>query len=347
MVVVGELIGEGAAREEAVVGETPNLAARLQALAEPGTVVIAERTRQLVGGLFDLEDLGRQALKGFAGPVRAWRVGGIGHAEGRFEALRGAALTPLVGREQELALLLDRWARARDGEGQVVLLSGEPGIGKSRLVRALRERLADEPHTPLSYQCSPHHTGSALWPVAEQIERAAGIRRDDPPEANLDRLEALLGQATADLATAVPLVAELLGLPAGDRHPPPDPSPQRRKARTARGPARTSSRASRRGGPSSPSSRTRTGSTRARRSCSTSWSSGCASCRCCCSSPSGRSTAALGRPRPRHRALPEPPRPAAGGGAGRPARPASAACPTPSWRRSWPRPTACRCSSRS
>ena len=231
VVVVGELIGEGAAREEAVVGETPNLAARLQALAEPGTVVIAERTRQLVGGLFDLEDLGCQALKGFAEPVRAWRVGGIGHAEGRFEALRGAALTPLVGREQELALLLDRWARARDGEGQVVLLSGEPGIGKSRLVRALRERLADEPHTPLSYQCSPHHTGSALWPVAEQIERAAGIRRDDPPEANLDRLEALLGQATADLATAVPLVAELLGLPAGDRHPPPDPSPQRRKAR--------------------------------------------------------------------------------------------------------------------
>ena len=232
VVVVGELIGEGAAREEAVVGETPNLAARLQALAEPGTVVIAERTRQLVGGLFDLEDLGCQALKGFAEPVRAWRVGGIGHAEGRFEALRGAALTPLVGREQELALLLDRWARARDGEGQVVLLSGEPGIGKSRLVRALRERLADEPHTPLSYQCSPHHTGSALWPVAEQIERAAGIVRSDPPEANLDRLEALLGQATADLATAVPLVAELLGLPAGDRHPPPDPSPQRRKART-------------------------------------------------------------------------------------------------------------------
>ena len=232
LVVVGGISGEGSAREQTVAGETPNLAARLQALAEPGTVVIAERTRQLVGGLFELADLGAQALKGFAEPVRAWRVGGIGHLEGRFEALRGAALSPLVGREQELALLLDRWALARDGEGQVVLLSGEPGIGKSRLVRALRERLADEPHTPLSYQCSPHHTGSALWPMAEQLERAAGICRDDPPAANLDRLEALLGQATADAAAAVPLVAELLGLPAGERYPPPDPSPQRRKART-------------------------------------------------------------------------------------------------------------------
>jgi class 3 adenylate cyclase len=232
VVVVGDLIGEGAAREEAVVGETPNLAARVQALAEPGTVVIAERTRQLIGGLFELADLGMRALKGFAEPVRAWRVRGIGHAEGRFEALRGATLTPLVGREQELALLLDRWARAREGEGQVVLLSGEAGIGKSRLVRALRERLAAEPYTPLSYQCSPHHTGSALWPVAEQIERAAGIARDDQPEANLDRLENLLGRATADAAAAVPLVAELLGLPTGDRHPSPDPSPQRRKAKT-------------------------------------------------------------------------------------------------------------------
>ena len=294
VVVVGELIGEGAAREEAVVGETPNLAARLQALAEPGTVVIAERTRQLVGGLFDLDDLGCQALKGFAGPVRAWRVGGIGHAEGRFEALRGAALTPLVGREQELALLLDRWARARDGEGQVVLLSGEPGIGKSRLVRALRERLADEPHTPLSYQCSPHHTGSALWPVAEQIERAAGIRPRRPAR----------GQPRPAGGPARP----------GDGRASPRPSRSSpscwacRRATATRRPTRarsgarpgcsrscsTSSRASRRGGPSSPSSRTRTGSTRARRSCSTSWPSGCASCRCCCWSPSGRSTAAPG-----------------------------------------------------
>jgi class 3 adenylate cyclase len=293
VVVVGDLIGEGAAREEAVVGETPNLAARVQALAEPGTVVIAERTRQLIGGLFELADLGMRTLKGFAEPVRVWRVGGIGHAEGRFEALRGATLTPLVGREQELALLLDRWARAREGEGQVVLLSGEAGIGKSRLVRALRERLAAEPYTPLSYQCSPHHTGSALWPVAEQIERAAGIARDDQPEANLDRLENLLGRATADAAAAVPLVAELLGLPTGDRHPPSDPIPQRRKARTFEV-LLGSSRASRPSGRCSFSLRTRTGSTRARRSCSISRSSGCASCRCCCSSPSGRTTAALG-----------------------------------------------------
>ena len=173
--MVGELIGEGAAQEQTVVGETPNLAARLQALAAPGSVVISQATRRLVGGLFELADLGPQRLKGFAEPLAAWRVEGEGRAEGRFEALHGERLTPLVGREHELGILLERWAWAKDGDGQVVLLAGEPGIGKSRLVRALRERLGDEPHTPLSHYCSPYHTNSALHPVIALLERAARL----------------------------------------------------------------------------------------------------------------------------------------------------------------------------
>ena len=178
--MVGELIGEGAAQEQTVVGETPNLAARLQALAAPGSVVISQATRRLVGGLFELADLGPQRLKGFAEPLAAWRVEGEGRAEGRFEALHGERLTPLVGREHELGILLERWAWAKDGDGQVVLLSGEPGIGKSRVIRALRERLGDEPHTPLSHYCSPYHTNSALYPVIGLLERAARLRSRRP-----------------------------------------------------------------------------------------------------------------------------------------------------------------------
>ena len=217
--MVGELIGEGAAQEQTVVGETPNLAARLQALAEPGSVVISQATRRLLGGLFELTDLGPQRLKGFAEPLAAWRVEGEGRAEGRFEALHGERLTPLVGREHELGILLERWAWAKDGDGQVVLLSGEPGIGKSRVVRALRERLGDEPYTPLSHYCSPYHTNSALHPVIGLLERAARLDRDDPPEAQLARLEAALGRSSDRLDEVVPLLAALLGVPTGERYP--------------------------------------------------------------------------------------------------------------------------------
>jgi class 3 adenylate cyclase len=230
LVMVGELIGEGAAQEQAVVGETPNLAARLEALAEPGTVVIGPTTRRLVGGLFACEDLGAHELKGFAAPVRAWRVLGEGRAESRFEARRAGGLTPLVGREHELGLLLNRWERAK--EGQVVLLTGEPGIGKSRLTEALRERLAGEPHTPVTFHCSPHYQTSPLHPVIEQLERAAGFASDDMPDQKLDKLEALLAQATEDIREAAPLLAALLSLPAGDHYPPLDLSPQRRRERT-------------------------------------------------------------------------------------------------------------------
>jgi len=227
--VVGDLIGEGAAQERGVVGETPNLAARLQALAAPDTLVIAEATRRQVGGLFDLADLGPQALAGFAEPQPAWRVVGESGMLSRFEALRSGT-TPLVGRGEELDLLLRRWEQAKTGEGRVVLLAGEPGIGKSRLTAALYERIAGELHTRLRYFCSPHHQDSALYPVIVQLERAAGFARDDGPEAILDKLAALIGPAgeIGDIS----LLAELLSLPGGDRFAPLQLSPQRKKERT-------------------------------------------------------------------------------------------------------------------
>jgi class 3 adenylate cyclase/energy-coupling factor transporter ATP-binding protein EcfA2 len=231
-VVVGELIGEGAAREETVVGDTPNLAARLQTLAEPGTVVISARTRELTGGLFELAELGLQILKGFPVPVRPWRVVGEGAAESRFEALHGARLTPLVGRENEIGLLLEHWERAKEGEGQVVLLAGEPGIGKSRLVRALRGRLENQPHTALSHYCSPHHQTSPLHPVIGLLERAAGFAADDPAGTRLDKLEALLALSTDDVTAVARLLAALLSLETDARYPPLDMSPHRQKERT-------------------------------------------------------------------------------------------------------------------
>jgi class 3 adenylate cyclase/tetratricopeptide (TPR) repeat protein len=232
LVMVGELIGAGVAQEQTVVGETPNLAARLQALATPCGVVISQATRRLVGGLFELADLGPQRLKGFAEPLAAWRVEGEGRAEGRFEALHGERLTPLVGREHELGILLERWAWAKDGDGQMVLISGEPGIGKSRLIRALRERLGDEPYTPLSQYCSPYHTNSALYPVIGLLERAARLDREEPPEAQLSKLEAMLGRASDRPGEVVPLFAALLGVPPGGRFPALALAPEVQKRRT-------------------------------------------------------------------------------------------------------------------
>jgi class 3 adenylate cyclase len=232
MVMVGELIGEGAAKEQTVVGETPNLAARLQTLAAPSSVVISQATRRLVGRLFALSDLGPQRLKGFAEPLAVWRVEGEGSAEGRFEALRGERITPLAGREHELGILLECWAWIRDGDGQVVLLSGEPGIGKSRLIHALRERLGDERYTPLSHYCSPYHANSALYPVIGLLERAARLHRDDPPERQLAKLEALLVRARDRLDEVVPLLAALLGIPTGERYPALTLTPEVQKRRT-------------------------------------------------------------------------------------------------------------------
>src|SRR5215472_9612714 len=178
-VVVGDLITSGDGQERGVVGETPNLAARLQVLAEPGTVVIGPQTRQLLGGLFECRDLGAIEVKGFPEPVHAHQVVRESGIESRFEALLGAALTPLVGREDEIDLLLRQWHRAKGGEGRVVLLSGEPGIGKSRLAAALQERIENEPHTRMRYFCSPQRQDSALHPFIAQLERAAGFERED------------------------------------------------------------------------------------------------------------------------------------------------------------------------
>jgi class 3 adenylate cyclase/predicted ATPase len=231
LVVVGDLIGEGSALEQSVVGETPNLAARLQALAEPGVVVIAAGTRRLVGDLFDYRDLGAIEVKGIAAPVPAWQVLRPSAVASRFEALHGSALSPLIGRDEEIELLLRRWARVKAGDGQVVLVSGEAGLGKSRITAALAERLHGEPHIRLRYFCSPYYQDSALFPFIDQLGRSAGFVRDDPPAAKLEKLDALLARAAPSDEDAA-FLADLLSLPASERHPLPDLSPQRKKERT-------------------------------------------------------------------------------------------------------------------
>ncbi len=232
LVVVGDLIGSGEAQEHGIVGETPNLAARLQGIAEPNNVVIAEGTRRLLGNLFEFEDLGAKDLKGVAGPVPAWAALRAGSAEGRFEALHTAGLTALVGREEELELLLRRWSRAKRDEGQVVLVSGEAGIGKSRLTAALLERLSGEAHTRLRYFCSPQHTDSAFYPIIGQMERAAGLAHDDRPQAKLDKLDAVLAQTSTSTEDAA-LFAEMLSLPNDGRYPALELGPRAAQAKNA------------------------------------------------------------------------------------------------------------------
>src|ERR1700751_1066832 len=217
LVVVGDLVGEGSAQEQAVIRETPNLAARLQALAQPGQIVLAGATRRLIGDLFRLRDLGRQTVKGFAEPVEAFAVEGVAVIESRFEAAR-RGLTDLVGRAPESAVLRERLREAWAGAGQIVLLSGEAGIGKSGLAPQPAPEVANEPHTRLRYQCSPYHRDSVLYPFVVQLGRAARLAPDDPPETQLDKLEAIL--APARIAETAPLFASLLSIPTGGRYPP-------------------------------------------------------------------------------------------------------------------------------
>jgi predicted ATPase/class 3 adenylate cyclase len=230
-VVVGDLLGEGAAQEQAVVGETPNLAARLQTLAEPGTVLISASTHRLTGGNFEYRDLGHVTLKGWGESVPAWQLLGTSGVESRFEAQHQTRLTPLIGRDEEIDLLLRRWRHAAQGEGCAVVLSGDPGIGKSHIARALQERLQAEPHITLRYFCSAHHTNSALFPFISQLERAARYERSDSPAQKLAKLEALLAQSSAD-ADHVAVLANLLSLPPNDRYRLPELSPQDRKEKT-------------------------------------------------------------------------------------------------------------------
>jgi predicted ATPase/class 3 adenylate cyclase len=231
LVLVGDLIAGGVAREHDVVGETPNLAARLQAIAEPDGIIISGDTRRLLGELFELSAIPAQSLKGFAAPVQAWQVAGVSTVVSRFKALR-TVNTLLVGRGEETDLMMRRWQQARAGNGCVLLISGEPGIGKSRIVQALLNGLGDEPHIRMRYFCAPNRQGSALYPVITHIERAAGFKRGDTVEQKLDKLEAVLARGTDDVGGVAPLFAELLSIPTENRYPLLDLSPQKRREKT-------------------------------------------------------------------------------------------------------------------
>jgi class 3 adenylate cyclase/tetratricopeptide (TPR) repeat protein len=230
LVVVGDLIGSGEAQERGIVGETPNLAARLQSIAEPNSVVIAEGTRKQIGNLFELQDLGARDLKGLAGFTPAWAVLRRSSIESRFEALRSGR-TPLVGRAEEFELLLRRWQQVKSGEGRVVVLTGEPGIGKSRITAAVQGHLQLDPHARLRQFCSPHHQSTPLHPWIGQFERAAGLTRDDTAEEKLTKLQAVLAQSNAP-PEEIGIIAALLSIPNAARYPLPELSPQKRKENT-------------------------------------------------------------------------------------------------------------------
>jgi class 3 adenylate cyclase/tetratricopeptide (TPR) repeat protein len=232
VVVIGDLSGEGALWEHAVIGDTPNLAARLQALADPGTIVAAASTRRLLGDLFRLRDLGWHEVKGIAEPVAAWAVESVSDSESRFEAGHVTGLADLIGREDEIDFLLERQRRAWKGEGQIVLIAGEPGIGKSRLAAAFAERIAGTRHTRLRHQCSPYHTNSALHPFITQLERAAGFKAGDTSEQRLDKLEAVLAMSAPRVQAVAPLLAALLSIPFGERYAPLALSPAQQRRRT-------------------------------------------------------------------------------------------------------------------
>ena len=232
VVIVGDLLREGIAQETTAIGLTMNLAARLQSLAEPDTVLISPATHRLVGALFEYQDLGHHSLKGFPEPTHVRQVLGTSKIESRFEALHQSGTSLLVGREEELDVLLRRWEQAKRSEGRVVLVTGEPGIGKSRLTRALQERLRAEPLTPLLYYCSPYHQDSALHPIIAQLLRTADVERDDNAETKLGKLEALLAQSSANLAEDMALFTALLSIPGGERFSLPSLPPQQLKERT-------------------------------------------------------------------------------------------------------------------
>ena len=232
LVVVGDRGGEGKLREHAVVGDAPNLAARLQTLVEPNTVVVAESTRRLLGDLFLLRDLGQHELKGIGEPAGAWAVEGLSPSESRFKAVRQAGRADLIDRKTEMDFLLERQRLAWNGEGQIILISGEPGIGKSRLAAALADRVARQPHTQFRYQCSPYHANSALHPIIDQLERVAQFKADDTPGRRLDKLEALLALGTTQVQAVAPLFAALLSIPLGDRYPQLAFSPAQQRRRT-------------------------------------------------------------------------------------------------------------------
>jgi AAA ATPase domain/Adenylate and Guanylate cyclase catalytic domain len=229
LVVVGDLLEAGKAHERGIVGETPNLAARLQGIAQPNTVVIAESTQKLLGNLFELQNLGMSKLKGMTGLVRAWVALRASSVVSRFEALHTTGLATLVGRDEEAELLMRRWKQAKTGEGRAVLISGEPGIGKSRLTAALSEHIRTEPHTRLRYFCSPHYQDSALYPFIVQLECAAGFTRDDEVETKLGKLRTLLSPGLRD-EDDIALLSELLSWPSAAADPQSQPPAQTREA---------------------------------------------------------------------------------------------------------------------